>query len=533
MASTTTRKPVVLVVMDGVGVSFEKKGNAIAKAKIPNFKYISENYPGTMLRASGNEVGLSWGEMGNSEVGHLNIGSGLVVYQHLPRINLAIQDKTFFRIPAWKKAVEHAQKNKSDLHIMGLISNGGVHSHMNHLFAVLNAVKELKFKGRVFIHFFTDGRDAAPQSAVVFTSIVKDEIKKIGLGEIASVSGRYFAMDRNENWDRTKKTYDCLTAGIGEKTDDIEKAISDSYDKGINDEFIEPVVVVGKDNNPIGLVKDNDAAIFLNFRPDRARQLTQSFVLPEFNKFPRQNISNLLFITMIDYGVEYPIDIAFPSQYVTNPIAKVISDAGLKQLHIAETEKYAHVTYFLNGGSEKPLAGEDRIIIPSKNVKSFDLKPEMSAYEITDRLILELERGKYDFFAVNFANGDMVGHTGNFKAGVEAVEILDECIGKIQNSVLGLGGTLFITADHGNVEEMINLETGEIDKEHSTNPVPFWIISSDIKMTARIEQVSQLEPGGILADVAPTILEFMNLPKPAEMTGTSLLHVISSCSLTG
>lgn len=525
------KQPVVLVILDGFGISHEKTGNAIALAKTPNFASISENYQGTLLRASGTEVGLSWGEMGNSEVGHLNLGSGLVVYQHLPRINLAIQDKSFFKLAAWQKAVAHAQQNKSNIHLMGVVSNGGVHGHINHLLAILKAIQELKFKGRVFIHFFADGRDASPQSAVVFMSILKDEIKKIKVGEIASIAGRYFAMDRNENWDRTQRSYDCMVKGEGQKAKDAEQAIADSYAKEINDEFIEPTAIVDENDQPIGLIRDNDAVIFFNFRPDRARQLTQAFIMPEFNKFKREKINNLLFVTMMDYGVGYPVEVAFPPQNVTRPLAKVISDAGKKQIHIAETEKYAHVTYFLNGGTEEPFPGEDRALIPSKNVKSFDMKPEMSAYEITERLVKELKSEKYDFLVANFANGDMVGHTGNLKASVKAVEVLDECIGQIRNEVLKVNGILIITADHGNAEEMINLATNEIDKEHSTNPVPFWIVSEKYKFSS--EQAGPIlnEPGGILADVAPTILELLEIAQPAEMTGASLSHVASRCPL--
>ncbi len=523
------KQPVVLVILDGFGISQEKLGNAIALAKTPNFTAISENYQGTLLRASGTEVGLSWGEMGNSEVGHLNLGSGLVVYQHLPRINLAIQDESFFQLPAWQKAVAHAQQYNSNIHLMGVISNGGVHGHINHLLAILKAIKDLKFKGKVFIHFFADGRDASPQSAVVFLSILKDELGKLKIGEVATLVGRYYAMDRNENWDRTQKAYDCLVKGVGQKAKDPEEAVAESYLKEVNDEFIEPIVIVNEENNPIGLMRENDAAIFFNFRPDRARQIAQAFVMPEFNKFKREKVNNLFFVTMTDFGVGYPVEVALQPQHITRPLAKVIADSGKKQFHIAETEKYAHVTYFLNGGIEAPFSGEDRILIPSKNVKSFDLKPEMSAYEITDRLIKELQEGAYEFFAVNFANGDMVGHTGNLKASIKAVEVLDECIGTIQKATAKAGGVLIITADHGNVEEMINLATKEIDKEHSTNPVPFWIVAEDYKLSPG-EGIALNEPGGILADVAPTILELLGIPQPSEMTGASLLHVKSRCS---
>ncbi len=524
-------KPLLLIILDGVGISFEKKGNAITLAKIPNLKYISKNYPGTTLRASGTEVGLSWGEMGSSEVGHTNIGAGLVVYQNLERINIAIKDNSFFNLPAWKKAVEHAEKNNSAIHLMGLVSNGGVHSHIDHLFAAIKALNDLKFKGCIFVHFFADGRDTAPRVALKFLKIINEKIKKFKNVKIATLIGRHYAMDRNENWNRTKLAYDCLTGGIGDKINNLEQAIINSYNKNILDEFIEPAVICDKREALMGVVKNGDAAIFFNFRADRARQLTQAFVLPEFHNFSRERrLNNLLFITMTDYGIEYPVDIAFPPQHITNPLAKIISDAGKKQFHIAETEKYAHITYFLNGGKKEPFSGEDRILIPSKEVASFDKKPEMSAYEITEKLILELQNQKYDFLAANFANGDMVGHTGNLKAAIKAVEVLDECIGILMKEILKLNGTMVITADHGNVEEMINSETGEIDKEHSINPVPLWIVCPNNKKTAG-KNSTQIAPQGILADVAPTILEIMDIPKSKEMTGTSLLNIISDCPL--
>ncbi len=525
------KQPIVLVIMDGFGISYEKKGNAVAMAKTPNLEFIGENYPGTTLRSSGIEVGLSWGEMGNSEVGHTNLGAGLVVYQNLPRINMAIQDKSFFKMPVFMEAMEHANKNKSNLHIMGLVSNGGVHGHMDHLFMILKILKDNKFKRKVFIHFFADGRDASPQSAVTFLSILKDEIAKYKLGEVATVSGRYYAMDRDQNWDRTKKAYDSMTKGVGKKTTDAGKAILESYEKNIDDENIEPIMVTDEQGRPVGQVQDNDAMIFFNFRPDRARQIAQAFVEEDFKGFAREKIKNLFFVSLTDYGIEDSIKVAFAPQHITRPLAKAVSDAGKTQFHIAETEKYAHVTYFFNGGVEKPFPGEEREIIPSKKVKSFDLKPEMSAAEITNRAVAEIKKGKYDLLVINYANGDMVGHTGNLEASIEAVEVLDKNIGIIKDAVLEARGTMLITADHGNVEELINLATGKVDKEHSTNPVPFWLVSADIKKTARIEGVSSTEPGGILADVAPTILELMGIPQPPEMTGTSLLNVISSCPL--
>jgi len=524
------KQPVVLVILDGFGISFEKKGNAVAMAKKPNLKYISENYPGTTLRASGMEVGLSWGEMGSSEVGHANLGAGLVVYQNLAKINLAIKDGSFAKLPAWKKAVNHAAENQSAIHLMGLLSNGGVHSHIDHLFTILKAIKDLKFRGPAFIHAFTDGQDVAPESAPKFISLLEAELKKLKIGQIASLSGRYYAMDKGENWDRTQKAYDCFVNGAGNQATNAEEAIAESLAKGIKDEHLEPTVLIDKNGQPLGLIKNNDAVIFFNFRADRARQITQAFIFEKFNKFPRKKLENLLFIPLTQYGLDYPLEPAFPLQNIVNPLAKIISDAGKTQFHIAEQEKYAHVTYFFNGGEEKEFLGENRLIIPSKTAASYDLIPEMSAYEIADNLVQRIKAQEYDFLVANLANGDIVGHTGNLKAGIKAVEVLDECLGKILKETLKAEGTMLITADHGNVEEMISLSTGEIDKEHSVNPVPFWIISPNNKKTD-LQKKKQIAPEGILADVAPTILELMNLPKPPEMTGNSLLTLVSDCPL--
>mgnify|MGYP001596546101 CR=1 FL=1 len=524
--------PVVLLILDGFGISSEKNGNAVIAAKTPNLEKISREYPGTTLRASGVEVGLAWGEMGSSEVGHTNLGAGLVIYQNLPRINLAIEDGSFFSLPSWEKAAAHAAENKSDLHLIGLVSNGGVHSHIDHLFALLDVFKKLRFRRNIFLHIFTDGQDTAPQSGVKFLEMLEEKISGFDNVRIATVIGRYYSMDKNENWNRTRLAYDCLTLGKGIGVASAEAAFKTAYDNGLIDENLEPTVIIGEDGSPVGLIKENDSVIFTNFRADRARQLTQAFVFPEFRNFPRERIPGLEFISMVSYGVGYPIESAFSAQFITMPLAKAISDAGKKQFHIAETEKYAHVTYFFNGGTEKEFPGEDREIISSKQVKSYDLKPEMSAYEITGRVVDEIKKAKYDFLAVNLANGDLVGHTGIFKAGVKAVEVLDECVGDISKAVLESGGTLIITGDHGNVEEMINIETGEVDKEHSINPVPLWIVGNRYKkeIPAPVEGFA-VEPGGILADVAPTVLDIMGIKKPAEMTGAGLLGVISDCPL--
>ncbi len=529
------KQPVVLAILDGFGISFEKRGNAVYLAKIPNLKEISKNYPGTTLRASGVEVGLSWGEMGSSEVGHTNIGAGLVVYQNLERFNIALKDNSFYKLDAWRKAVEHSTKNNSAIHIMGLLSNGGVHSHIDHLLGILKSLHELRFAGKVFLHIFTDGQDVAPQSAPRFIEMLGAEMTRLQLGEIATIIGRYYAMDRNENWDRIEAAYKCLTEGAGEKAKSPEEALLMSYDRGVKDESIRPTVILNANGKPKGLIKGNDSLIFFNFRADRARQITKSFVAPDFNKFSREKMDNLFFVSMTQYGTGYLTEAAFPPEYVSTTLAKVISDNGGAQLHIAEKEKYAHVTYFFNGGVEKEFPGEDRIIIKSKPLASYDLDPAMSAREIADRVVREInpsEGGmKYNFIVVNFANGDVVGHTGNMEAGIKSVEVLDECIGKLKEAVLKVGGSLVLTADHGNVEEMINLETGEIDKEHSTNPVPLWIISPKNKILQKNDVRTEIAPQGILADVAPTILEIMEIPKPKEMSGTSLLSLVTTCPL--
>ena len=524
-------KPVALLILDGFGISAEKKGNAVMAAKTPNLEKISREYPGTTLRASGAEVGLAWGEMGSSEVGHTNLGAGLVIYQNLPRINLAIQDRSFFALPSWEKAAKHAKDNGSDLHIMGLLSNGGIHSHIEHLFSLLDVFKNLKFKGNIFLHLFTDGQDTAPKSGTKFLEMLEGKISGMDNVRIATVIGRYYSMDKNENWARTQLAYDCLTIGKGTGVTSAADAFRIAYEKGLIDETLEPTVVTAGDGSPLGLIKENDAVIFSNFRADRARQLTQAFVFPEFRNFERKRLTNLEFISMVSYGVEYPIESAFTAQFITMPLAKVVSDAGLRQFHIAETEKYAHVTYFFNGGTEKEFPGEERAIIPSKQVKSYDLKPEMSAYEITERAVAEIRKSKYNLLIINLANGDMVGHTGKFKAGVKAVEVLDECVGEIEKAVLAMDGILVITGDHGNVEEMINLETDEIDKEHSINPVPLWILGSGFKKENPVAGDFVSEPVGILADVAPTILDIMKIKKPEEMSGASLLDVISDCPI--
>ena len=515
---------VVLVILDGVGISYEERGNAIMAAKKPNLDEISRYYPGTALQSYGMAVGVPWGEVGNSEVGHLTIGSGQAVYQDLPRINASVQDGSFFKNPAWQKALEHAQKNNSAVHLMGLVSNGGVHSHMNHLFALLKFFSEKKFAGPVYIHVFTDGRDAPTQSAPVFIKTLQDNMARYKIGKIATVSGRYYAMDRDKHWERIQMAMDAIL-GKGEKAKSAEEAIQNSYAQKITDEFIKPIAISGKQGDPIGALGENDAMILFNFRPDRARQLTEALLLV------KKDFKNLFLASMTQYDKDFKIPIAFPIEIIENSLAKLISQAGKKQLHIAETEKYAHITYFLNGGVEEPFSGEERALIPSPKVAGYDQKPEMSAYEVAEKTVEAIQSKKYDFIALNFANGDMVGHTGNLQATIKAVEILDECLGKIKNAVLETNGAMIITADHGNCEEVINLETGEIDTSHSTNPVPFWIVETTIKKDFGELKKTDVPTTGILADVAPTILELLKISQPKEMVGKSLFGKIGRLAI--
>lgn len=516
-------KPIVLVILDGYGRGPENAANAIFKAKKPNIDFIEKNFEMTNLQASGIAVGLPWGEEGNSEVGHLNLGSGRIVYQYLPRIIFAIRDGSFFKNPELLSAAERVKKNNSALHIIGLIGQGNVHSYIDHLYALLDFAKSEKLP-RVFIHAFTDGRDSPLQDALTFYEKIKNKLDKdYPFAKIVDIIGRHFAMDRDNNWDRTEKAYRLLTESRGEIYGDIKSAIKSDYGKNLTDEFIEPKVI---EKEPI---KDNDAVIFLNFREDSARQLTRAFVSENFDKFGIKKIDNLFFIAMTRYEKDLPIHVLFEQLKIENPIAKIIADAGKRQLHIAETEKYAHITYFFNSGMENPLPDEDRILIPTKTDHDFAEDPAMSAPEITEKILEAINSKKYDFIIANYANADMVGHTGNFKATVEAVEILDGKIGQIMIAAVATGGALVITADHGNADEVINLLTGAPYPEHSANPVPFYLIRNDFRREKSQEEieVGKLEVGGILADVAPTILELMELPPSPEMTGKSLLKTVA------
>jgi len=521
-------KPVILVILDGYGCGPENAANAIFKAKKPNIDFIEKNFPMTNLQASGIAAGLPWGEEGNSEVGHLNLGAGQIVYQYLPRITFAIRDGSFFKKPALLQAAEHVKKNNSSLHIIGLVGSGNVHSYIDHLYAILDFAKKENIKD-VFIHAFTDGRDSPSKDALDFYEKVQNKLNRdYSFAKIASLIGRHYAMDRDNNWDRIETAYRLLTESKGEIFPNIKTAIESDYDKNIIDEFIEPKVIPHPSMKGGGSIKDNDAVVFFNFREDSARQLTRAFVEEKFDKFEREKINNLYFITMTRYEKDLPFNVLFEPLEIKNMLAKVISDAGKKQIHIAETEKYAHVTYFFNGGIENPMPNEERTLIPTKRDHNFAEDPAMSASEITEKLIEAINSKKYDFIVVNYANADMIGHTGNFQATVLTIEVLDNEVGKIVAEVLKINSALIITADHGNADEMINLLTGAPYPEHSANPVPFYLIGNELKREKSQEklEVEKIEIGGILADVAPTILELMGLSQPSEMTGKSLLKIL-------
>lgn len=521
-------KPTVLIVLDGFGVAPASDGNAISRAQKPHFDRWIRHYPTMTLRASGEEVGLSWGEMGNSEVGHLAIGTGRVYYQMFPRINRAISDGSFFSNPAFLHAVERVKKNNSRLHLIGMVSPGRVHAMDEHCFALIEFAKKQKVKN-VFVHAILDGRDTVYNSAIDFVTALLARMKKVGVGKLASLSGRYYAMDRDHRWDRTKKAYDAMACGEGVRASDALQAIKDSYAKEIYDEEFEPTVLVDGDQ-PVGVVREHDAVIFFNFRADRMRQLVKGFVIPHLNEFPdRVAFEDVFFVTMAEYEKGLPVEIAFPPETIEQCLAHVLSERGLRQLHIAETEKYAHVTFFLNGMKEEPFAGEDRVIIPSPKVPSYDQAPAMSAREITNRVLKELREGTHDFIVINFANADMVGHTGNLEATIKAIEVIDVCLGKIVEETIAHDGVVFITADHGKAEELKNLRTGEINKEHATNPVPFLIIGKAFEGKPSIAgevpegDLSLMPPVGMLADVAPTVLSVMDIGQPKEMIGQPLI----------
>ena len=541
------KKPTMLMILDGFGFNPEADGNAIAAAKTPNLDMLAEKYPHTTLGASGLCVGLPDGQMGNSEVGHMNIGAGRIIYQELTRITKEIQDGTFFDNQALSDAMDHVVAHNSALHVMGLLSDGGVHSHITHLMAIIDMAKK-KAVSQVYVHGFLDGRDVPPRCAEIYIKQLEDHMAQVGLGKIAMISGRYYAMDRDNRWERVVKAYDALTLGQGETASSALEALAKAYDRDENDEFVLPTVIMEPsavcDCNPVtpgcrcespaGLISDNDSVIMFNFRPDRAREITRTFVDDDFSGFERKaRPANIKYVCMTQYDASMPnVTVAFPPQKHTNTLGEYVSKLGKNQIRIAETEKYAHVTFFFNGGVEAPNPAEDRILIPSPEVATYDLQPEMSAYKVKDAALDAIRSGKYDLIIMNFANPDMVGHTGIFDAAVAAVEAVDLCVGEIAQAIAQAGGSLFITADHGNADTMID-SAGNVITAHSTNRVPAILMtpaadSSDSSAAATdtassIPAVTTLREDGLLADIAPTLLALMGLEQPAEMTGKSLI----------
>ena len=506
------KKPVALIIMDGFGYTTETKGSAIDRANIPNIKKLVEECPNTLINASGLDVGLPNGQMGNSEVGHTNIGAGRIVYQDLTRITKSIEDGDFFTNEVLCQAMENGKENA--LHIMGLLSDGGVHSHIDHLKALLKMAKEQNVQ-KVYVHAITDGRDTDPQSAIHYAREIEDYMAEIGCGEFATVNGRYYAMDRDKRWERVEKAYNAMVLAEGEKATSASEAIENSYKSGNNDEFILPTVIT-KNNEPVGKICDGDSVVFFNFRPDRAREITRAIVMDEFDGFEKSPIKSY-FVCLTEYDITIPnVHIAFKPASLANTLGEYLAKNNKTQLRAAETEKYAHVTFFFNGGIEEPNNGEDRLLIPSPKVATYDLQPEMSAEELVEKVMAKIDEDKYDFIVVNFANPDMVGHTGIMEAAVKAVETVDDCVGKLVEKLNSVGGSAIITADHGNAEVMLDAETEKVVTAHSTNPVPFILVGEEYKN-------STLLSGGRLSDIAPTILDMMNLEKPEEMTGHSLI----------
>lgn len=504
-----------LIIMDGYGINTFGPANAITPETSPNVISMAGKYPHTQLRASGLAVGLPEGQMGNSEVGHLNIGAGRIIYQELTRITKAIEDGDFFENPALVSAMDDAKKNGRKLHVMGLVSDGGVHSHITHLFALVEMAKR-RGLDNVYVHCFMDGRDTPPKSGKEYIEQLQAELDRQKFGRIATISGRFYAMDRDNIWDRVQKAYEAITDGEGIYESDPVAAMEHSYDNGVTDEFVVPTVLT-ENGAPVATVDSGDSVIFFNFRPDRARQLTRAFIYPDFDAFPRKKgfvAPHYVSFTQYDVTFNDALDVAFRPESYTNTLGEYLAKNGVKQFRIAETQKYAHVTFFFNGGVEAPNEGEDRILIPSPKIKTFDMKPEMSAYEVTDRAVEEIKSGKYSVMILNFANCDMVGHTGVMDAAKKAVSVVDECVQKVVDAILSVGGQAFITADHGNCDYMFDPD-GTPFTAHTTNPVPFIAVG--------VDGAKALADGGKLCDIAPTMLDAMGLAIPSEMTGHSLI----------
>lgn len=515
MGSNTPVRPAVLCVLDGFGLSYRKKANAIAQARTPFLDELMATYPMTTLGSCGEDVGLAEGQMGDSNVGHLNLGAGRVVYQDLVRINRSIRSGDFFKIPALAETLARAARPGVTLHLMGLCSDGGVHSHLGHLVALLRAAREAGVS-RAAVHAFLDGRDVPPSSAGPYLEAIESASREIGLGKIATVSGRYYAMDRDNRWDRVELAYRALAQGEGLKAASAAEALQNAYGRAETDEFVKPSVVVGSDGTPEAVIADGDVVIFFNYRADRAREITRALTQKEgFDRFGRDRVPDVFFLGMTSYDETFNLPHLFAPQLLVGTLGEVVASGGLRQYRVAETEKYAHVTFFFNGGEEKVFPGEQRLLVPSPKVATYDLAPEMSARPVTDAAVGAILSGEYSLVVMNYANPDMVGHTGVFEAAVKAVETVDECIGRVALAARESGAALVIIADHGNADQMENYRTGEPHTNHTLNPVPFVLVD-DHRLDVRLRP-------GVLADVAPTVLELMGLPKPAAMTNESLL----------
>lgn len=509
-----SKKPVVLMILDGYGLNDKCDHNAVCEGRTPVMDQLMSQCPFVKGNASGLAVGLPDGQMGNSEVGHLNMGAGRIVYQELTRITKSIQDGDFFEVPEFLQAVENCKKNDSALHLWGLVSDGGVHSHNTHIYGLLELARRNGLD-KVYVHCFLDGRDTPPASGKGYVEELEAKMKEIGVGKVASVMGRYYAMDRDNRWDRVERAYNALTRGEGGTAASAPAGIQASYDAEVNDEFVEPFVVV-EDGKPVATVKDNDSVIFFNFRPDRAREITRAFCDDDFKGFARDRRLNLTYVCFTDYDDTIANKlVAFKKEAIVNTFGQFLADHDMTQARIAETEKYAHVTFFFNGGVEEPNKGEDRILVPSPKVATYDLQPEMSAPAVCDKLVEAIKSGKYDVVIINFANPDMVGHTGIEDAAIKAIETVDACVGRAVDAVKEMDGVLFICADHGNAEQLVDYETGTPFTAHTTNPVPFILVNADPSY--------KLREGGCLADIAPTLIELMGMEQPKEMTGKSLL----------
>jgi len=508
-----SKSPVALIILDGFGCRSETKGNAVSHANKPNFDRYWNSYPHSHLTASGEAVGLPEGQMGNSEVGHLNIGAGRIVYQSLTRVNVSIREGEFQKNETFLGAIDHVKKNGTSLHLFGLLSDGGVHSHINHMFALLKLAASEGVE-KVYIHAFLDGRDVGPQTAETYIKQTLDKMKEYGVGQFATISGRYYSMDRDKRWERVEKSYRAMVYGEGPSYSSAEEVVEDSYRNGIFDEFVLPSVITDDQGEPVAAIQDNDAVIFYNFRPDRAIQISNTFTNQDFRSFDRgpKHPKDLYFVCLTHFSESVDGYVAFKPSNLDNTLGEVLSQNNLTQLRIAETEKYPHVTFFMSGGREQEFPGEERILINSPKVATYDLQPEMSAYEVTDALLKEIEADKFDAILLNFANPDMVGHSGMLEPTIKAIEAVDECLGRVVDAILAKGGAAIITADHGNADEVVTLE-GQPMTAHTTNPVPVIVTKSGV----------EVREGGILGDLAPTMLDLLGVQQPAEMTGKSII----------